>query len=143
MLRGVSLTVAPGRFVGIAGPSGCGKSSLIKLIAKLEPCQGRIRLGGDDLAGLSRAQIARRIALVPQEPFLIADTVYNNICYGLERPASPDEVARAARMACLDGVIDKLPGATSSPSRRAGATCPAGSGSGWRWRGCSCGGRKS
>ncbi len=106
VLRHISLTVEPGRFVGVAGPSGCGKSSLIKLIAKLEPCQGRIRLGGDDLAGLSRAQIARRIALVPQTPFLIADTVYNSIVYGLDRAVSPGEVAEAARMACLDG-LDK------------------------------------
>lgn len=104
VLRHISLTVEPGRFVGVAGPSGCGKSSLIKLIAKLEPCQGRIRLGGDDLAGLSRAQIARRIALVPQTPFLIADTVYNSIVYGLDRAVSPGEVAEAARMACLDGL---------------------------------------
>ena len=41
---------------------------------------------------------------MPQTPFLIADTAYNNIVYGLDRAVSPGEVAEAARMACLDGL---------------------------------------
>ncbi|MBM6939107.1 ABC transporter ATP-binding protein [Pseudoflavonifractor phocaeensis] len=106
----IDLRVERGKFVGIAGPSGCGKSTLIKLIAKLEPYEGHITIGGVDLDGLSRAELAERVALVPQSPFLVADTLYENICYGIKRPVSRAEVEEAARRACLSQVVEQLAG---------------------------------
>ena len=85
VLRGLTFTVGQGEFVGIAGPSGCGKSSLIKAICKLEACQGEIFIDGKDLRAYSRSELAETIALVPQNPFLIAGTLRENICYGLKR----------------------------------------------------------
>lgn len=110
ILRHIDLSVKKGRFIGIAGPSGCGKSTLIKLIAKLEPYQGSIRLGSRELKDLSRAELADCLALVPQSPFLIADTVFHNIAYGMKRPVTLEEVRDAARKACLDQMIDHLDG---------------------------------
>lgn len=110
VLRGLSFQVAPGTFVGIAGPSGCGKSTLIKLIARLEPCEGQIWIGPRPLCGLGRGELAAEVALVPQTPFLVADTIRRNICYGMDRPVSEQQVRQAAARACLDQTIQALPG---------------------------------
>ena len=110
VLDHITLTIPAGGFLGIAGPSGCGKSTLIKVLDKLEQAQGEIRLGGADLAGLSRQALAEQVALVPQTPFLIADTVFRNITYGLGREARLDEVRDAARKANIDTEIEQLPG---------------------------------
>lgn len=111
ILKGVSFCVPSGRFVGIAGPSGCGKSSLIKVIDKLEKAEGEVFLGGARLSSLSRQTLAESVALVPQTPFLIADTVYQNICYGMKQEVSMEEVREAARKANIAADIEKLPGA--------------------------------
>lgn len=110
ILTEVSLQVASGKFIGIAGPSGCGKSTLIKLVDKLEQAQGDVYLGGTALDGLSRRALAEVVALVPQTPFLIADTVYRNICYGMTREVTLEEVKEAARKASIAADIEKLPG---------------------------------
>lgn len=110
ILNDITLQVPSGKFIGIAGPSGCGKSTLIKVIDKLEQAQGEILLGETDLAELSREALAENIALVPQSPFIIADTVYNNICYGMKREVTPQEVMEAARKANISADIEKLPG---------------------------------
>lgn len=110
VLLGLNLSIPEGAFIGIAGPSGCGKSSLIKVLDKLEPAQGEILLGGANLSGLSRQALAETIALVPQTPFLIADTVYNNICYGLRRSVSLEEVKAAAKKANIAAEVERLPG---------------------------------
>lgn len=110
ILTEVSLQVASGKFIGIAGPSGCGKSTLIKIVDKLEQAQGDVYLGGTALDGLSRRALAEVVALVPQTPFLIADTVYRNICYGMTREVSLEEVKEAARKASIAADIEKLPG---------------------------------
>ena len=109
VLDNVSLSVKKGMFLGIAGPSGCGKSSLIKAVCRLERAQGEIRIGGKDLDTLSREDIAGMIALVPQNPFLIAGTVYDNICYGTDEEVALEEVKEAAKKAYIYDFIDSLP----------------------------------
>ncbi len=110
VLKDLNFTIPAGTLVGIAGPSGCGKSSLIKVLDKLEPAQGTVRLGGEDLAALSRRELAERVALVPQTPFLVADTVFRNICYGARREVTQAEVEEAARRANIAQDIEGLPG---------------------------------
>lgn len=110
ILKDITLSIRGGTFTGVAGPSGCGKSTLIKVIDKLEPAQGSIVLGGASLAGLSRQVLADNVALVPQTPFLIADTVYHNICYGLTEPVPLEEVRLAAQKANIAADIETWPG---------------------------------
>jgi iron complex transport system ATP-binding protein len=68
VLRGVSLDVGRGTLVGILGPNGSGKTTLLRLLAgTLRPSDGRVLLDGEDLSRISRAVLARRFAVVPQE----------------------------------------------------------------------------
>ena len=73
VLVGVSAAVGRGEWVAVVGPNGAGKSTLLRAIAGIVPYQGAIRVGGDDATALGRAQLARRIAVVPQEPLLPPD----------------------------------------------------------------------
>jgi len=67
----VSLTVGTGRFVGLLGPNGSGKSTLLRLAAGLlHPQHGSVRLQGRHLGSLSRTEIARQVAVVPQHPLM-------------------------------------------------------------------------
>ena len=109
VLKNLNLAFEKGSFTGIAGPSGCGKSSFIKAVCKLEQYGGEIFIDGVDLRSLSRKELSRIIALVPQSPFIVAGTIYENICYGLDRMPSQKEVENAVRKACLTEFIDSLP----------------------------------
>lgn len=110
ILRGIDLTIPGGRYIGVAGPSGCGKSTLIKILDRLEEGCGEILLGGIPLSSLSRKALAETVALVPQTPFLFADTVYHNICYGTHQTFTLEEVRQAAHKAHIDREIEALTG---------------------------------
>lgn len=109
VLDHVDLNIRKGMFLGIAGPSGCGKSTLIKAVCRLEKGEGLIRINGRDVDTLSRRDIAGMIALVPQNPFLIAGSVRDNICYGTDEDVTDRELEEAARKAYILDFIDSLP----------------------------------
>lgn len=68
-VAGVDLDVAAGEIVGLLGPNGAGKSTLVRVLsATVGPATGSIRLLGDEIGTLARREIARRVAVVPQEP---------------------------------------------------------------------------
>jgi iron complex transport system ATP-binding protein len=74
VLRGVSLDVSRGAFVGLLGPNGSGKTTLLRVIAgTLAPASGRVTLEGRDVHTIPRAELARRVAVVPQETQLAFD----------------------------------------------------------------------
>lgn len=81
VLSDVHLSVGPGRVLAILGPNGSGKSTLLKTLAGLIPAvAGEARLGGEDVRRLSAAEVARRVAFVPQEeahafPFTVREIV--------------------------------------------------------------------
>ena len=109
ILDNFTLNIEKGSYIGIAGPSGCGKSSLIKSICKLEKANGTIIVDNTNLNNLTRKEISEIIALVPQSPFLIAGTIYENITYGLDKEISLDEVKEAAKRAYIYDFINGLP----------------------------------
>ena len=109
ILDNFNLNINEGMFLGIAGPSGCGKSSLIKAICKLEKGDGDIFIDGKNINSLTRKDISEIIALVPQSPFLIAGTIYENICYGMDKEVSLEEVEEAAKKAYIYDYINNLP----------------------------------
>ncbi len=68
VLRRVSLRARPGTLTALLGPNGAGKSTLLRALMGLGEWTGTVQLLGDDLRQLSRREIARRVALVPQDP---------------------------------------------------------------------------
>ncbi len=73
ILDDVSASVDEGEWLTVIGPNGAGKSTLLRAVAGLVPRRGTIEIGADDGATLGRRQLARRIALVPQSPWLPPD----------------------------------------------------------------------
>ncbi len=108
-VRHVSLEIPRGGIVGILGPNGSGKTTLLRLMAGLiKPASGRVLLNGRDLASRSRREVAREIAVVPQETRLAFDfTVLEVVLMGRfphlgAFQLEGDEDARLARQALED-----------------------------------------
>src|SRR3954449_1922909 len=120
----VSLTIAPGAMVGVLGPNGSGKTTLLKLLSgTLTPSTGGVRFDGRPLGGWHRRELARRIALVPQETHAPFDfTVLDIVLMGrfphlgtfaLEGPADL-AIARQALAATGTSAFEERPFATLS-----------------------------
>jgi len=97
VLHGLDLDVPAGTTVALVGHTGAGKSTIAKLLARFyEPTHGRITIDGLDLNDVTQASLRRQLGVVPQEGFLFAGTVADNIAFG--RPAArPEDIVRAAQ----------------------------------------------
>ena len=97
VLHGIDLDVPAGTTVALVGHTGAGKSTIAKLLARFyDPREGRITIDGIDLRDVTQASLRRQLGVVPQEGFLFAGTVRDNITFG--RPdADPADVASAAK----------------------------------------------
>ncbi|GAA2391223.1 thiol reductant ABC exporter subunit CydD [Streptomyces coeruleofuscus] len=122
----VSFTVEPGETVALVGPSGAGKSTLLHvLLGFVSPAEGRVRVGGVDLADVDPEQWRSRIAWVPQRPHLYAGTIAENV--RLARPeADDDAVRRALRDAGALEFVDALPEGADTVLGEDGAGLSAG-----------------
>lgn len=109
ILDGLSLDIQSGQVVAFAGPSGGGKSTLFKLLLGCYPLKdGQIRLGGIELARLRLKDLRERIAYVPQDAYLFAGTIYDNIRFG-KVDARDEEIIAAAKAAFADEFIREFP----------------------------------
>ncbi|CAM5414311.1 Vitamin B12 import ATP-binding protein BtuD [Streptomyces griseus] len=125
-LDAASLTVEPGETVALVGPSGVGKSTLLNVVLGFAvPDEGRVRVGGRDLAELDLERWRSRIAWVPQRPYLFADTIAENV--RLARPDADDEAVLAAlRDAGAYDFVAALPDGPRTPLGEDGAGLSAG-----------------
>jgi ABC-type multidrug transport system fused ATPase/permease subunit len=97
VLHGIELDVLAGTTVALVGHTGAGKSTIAKLLARFyDPLEGRITIDGIDLRDVTQESLRRQLGVVPQEGFLFAGTVRDNIAFG-SPDASPAEVAAAAQ----------------------------------------------
>ena len=85
VLEDINLSVAPGSTVALVGPSGAGKSTVFSLLERFyAPQRGTIRFDGMDIMELDPAYLRGQMSIVAQEPVLFADTIFNNIAYGVQ-----------------------------------------------------------
>jgi ATP-binding cassette subfamily B protein len=97
VLHGLDLDVAAGTTVALVGHTGAGKSTIAKLLARFyDPVDGRITFDDVDLRDVTQASLRRQLGVVPQEGFLFAGTVAENIAFG-KPEATADEIVRAAQ----------------------------------------------
>ena len=108
VLHGIDLVVPAGTTVALVGHTGAGKSTIAKLLARFyDPVEGRITIDGVDLRDVTQASLRRQLGVVPQEGFLFAGTVHDNIAFG--RPgASREQVVAAARTVGAHEFVERL-----------------------------------
>jgi ATP-binding cassette, subfamily B, bacterial len=109
VLRDVSLRIAPGETVAFVGQTGAGKSTAAKLITRFyDPTEGRVLLDGHDLRDVTLDSLRRQLGVVPQEPFLFAGSLRDNLAFA--RPdAGEAEVWEAVDAVGLRDVVERMP----------------------------------
>ncbi len=126
VLRGLSFRIEPGETVAVVGASGSGKSTLALLLPRFyDPQGGSVRIGGHDIADVTRDSLRAAIGLVMEDSFLFSDTIRANIAYG--RPdATEEEIVAAAQAAQAHEFIARLPGGYNTVVGEQGLTLSGG-----------------
>ena len=128
VVEGVGFTLEEGEWLGLIGPNGAGKTTILKAVAGLVRYSGSIRMQGDEVAGIGRRAVARRVAAVPQIPVIPPDTsVLDYVVLGRTphlgyagSPGPRDVVAARSALARLDGahLVDRRLGSLSGGERQ-------------------------
>lgn len=94
VLHDLSLSIAAGETVAFVGETGAGKSTVAKLVNRYyDPVEGAVRIDGHDLRDVTLASVRRQIGVVPQEPFLFAGSIRDNLAFAAPRLRSGDAAA--------------------------------------------------
>jgi ATP-binding cassette subfamily B protein len=126
VLEDVDLAVAPGETVAFVGPTGAGKSTMAKLVTRFyDPTQGRVTIDGHDLRQVTMHSLRSQLGVVPQEPFLFAGTIGDNIAFA--RPdATDDEIHEAVDRVGLTDVVARMPQGLDTVVHERGQTLSSG-----------------
>jgi ATP-binding cassette subfamily B protein len=126
VIEDVDLQVAPGETVAFVGPTGAGKSTLAKLVTRFyDPTVGRVLIDGYDLRDVTMHSLRSQLGVVPQEPFLFAGTIGDNIAFA--RPdASEEEIRESIDKVGLTDVVDRMPNGLDTVVHERGQTLSSG-----------------
>ena len=120
VLHGIDLTMPAGSFTALVGPSGGGKSTVARLISRFwDVTSGGITIGGVNIREMPLSQLSEMISFVTQDNFLFRCSIMENIRLG-NPAASDEEVREAAKKACCQEFIEKLPQGYDTPAGEAG-----------------------
>jgi ATP-binding cassette subfamily B protein len=109
VISDVSLDIRAGETVAFVGPTGAGKSTLAKLVTRFyDPTSGRVLIDGHDIRGVRIESLRRQLGVVPQEPFLFAGPLRDNIRFASPE-ATDEQVWEALRAVGLVEVVDRMP----------------------------------
>ena len=126
VLRGVDLTIPAGERLALVGPTGAGKSTLAKLCSRLyDPVEGRVTFGGVDLRDATLRSLRARIVVVPQEGFLFAGSIRDNVRIGRLGASDADVEAALETIGVLDRFAS-LPEGLETEVRERGSRLSAG-----------------
>jgi ATP-binding cassette subfamily B protein len=126
VLAGFDLSVAAGETVCLFGPSGAGKSTVLHLLLRLYDVDaGRVLIDGVDVRALSVVELRRRLAFVPQDPWLLDATIAENIAFG-SATATRAQVLAAGRAAWVDEFALSLPEGYDTPLGESGVLLSGG-----------------
>jgi ATP-binding cassette subfamily B protein len=126
VLEDVDLHIAAGETISLVGPTGAGKSTIAKLVTRFyDPTEGQVAIDGHDLRHVTIDSLRTQLGVVPQEPFLFAGTMRDNIAFA--RPdATDDEVMDAVDRVGLTDLIDRLPEGVDTPVHERGVSLSSG-----------------
>ena len=109
VLRDVSLAIRAGETFSLVGPTGAGKSTIAKLVTRFyDPIEGSVTIDGHDLRGVTLASLRRQLGVVPQEPFLFAGTLRDNVAFA-EPGSSDEDVWEAIDAVGLTELVERMP----------------------------------
>lgn len=126
VLSALTLTIPPSQHVALVGESGSGKTTIARLIARLaDPTSGRVVIGGVNLKHVANDDLRRRLTVVPQEPFLFADTISYNLRFA--RPDATDaDLSLAVQRLGLEDWVNSLPDGLETQVGQRGQALSAG-----------------
>jgi ATP-binding cassette subfamily B protein len=126
VLQHVNLDIAPGESVAFVGPTGAGKSTMAKLVNRFyDPQGGAVLVDGVDVRDVTLHSLRSQIGVVPQEPFLFAGTIRDNLVFA--NPAATDlDVEEAVDEVGLRDLVDRLPDGIQTVVHERGQTLSAG-----------------
>ncbi|HEY1737141.1 MAG TPA: ABC transporter ATP-binding protein, partial [Acidimicrobiia bacterium] len=126
VLHDVTLHIAPGERMALVGPTGAGKSTLAKLLARFyDPVEGTVKVGGADLRDITFASLRRTMCVVPQEGYLFAGTLRDNIRVGRVDASDADVDAAIAALG-VGHHFDTFPDGLGTEVQEGGARLSAG-----------------
>jgi ABC-type multidrug transport system fused ATPase/permease subunit len=126
VLDDFDLTVVAGETVCLFGPSGAGKSTVLQLVLRLYDVDaGRVLVDGIDVRAFDPVELRRRLAYVPQDPWLLDGTLAENIAFG-NAGATREELEAAARSARVEEFAARLPLGYDTPLGESGAQLSGG-----------------
>jgi len=126
ILTAVDLTIRAGETFALVGPTGAGKSTIAKLLTRFyDPDSGRVLIDGHDIAQVTFASLRRQLGIVPQEPFLFAGTIGDNIKFA-KPDATREEILEACRAVGILSLIEALPDGLDTPCHERGVTLSSG-----------------
>jgi putative ABC transport system ATP-binding protein len=126
VLSALTLNIPPAQHIALVGESGSGKTTIARLIARLaDPTSGRVAIGGVNLKHVANDDLRRRLTVVPQEPFLFADTISYNLRFA--RPEATDlDLSNAVAQLGLEDWVGGLPNGLETQVGQRGQALSAG-----------------
>ncbi|MGY6499509.1 MAG: ABC transporter ATP-binding protein [Acidimicrobiales bacterium] len=126
VLDDVSLDIRQGEVFALVGPTGAGKSTLASLVTRFyDPDAGAVLIDGHDLTECTLWSLRRQLGIVPQEPFLFAGSIRDNIAFAMP-DATDDEVLEACAAVGIDDLIERLPQGIDTPCHERGVSLSSG-----------------
>jgi len=109
VLSDISFTANAGEMIAIVGPTGVGKTTIVSLIERFyDPQSGSVKIEDTDIRDLTIESLRSQISMVLQDVFLFNGTIAQNIAYSAKN-ATQEQIEEAAKIACADDFINKMP----------------------------------